>query len=167
MPKDITLQFTLKEYASFDDLPLIDQELMKAARLITGQAYAPYSNFWVGAAIRLKSGVVITGTNQENAAYPSGLCAERSAVYWAGANYPAEIIDTIAIAARQANALEYIPVTPCGACRQALSEYENRQETNIRMIMEAPGGKFFEVPSIDTLLPLKFSETSLQEGKTA
>ncbi len=165
MPKDIMLQLTVKEYASFTELPTEDQELIKAAQLVTGHAYAPYSNFWVGAAIRLKSGVIITATNQENAAYPSGLCAERAAIYWAGSNYPEETIDTIAVAARQAHAKEYIPVTPCGACRQALSEYENRQTSSIRMLMEAPGGKFHEIPSIDTLLPFKFSVSSLKEGR--
>lgn len=161
MPKQHTLEISIDVYANDQELATQDLALLNAARKSCDKAYAPYSNFWVGAAVQLASGEVITGNNQENAAYPSGICAERSAIYWIGANYPTESIDAIAVSAKHANASEFLPVTPCGSCRQALSEYENKQQQKIRVILEGQNGEVWIVPSVESLLPLKFSDDSL------
>ena len=165
MPTQHTLKISIEVYANDEELSEQDLTLLQAARKACDKAYAPYSNFWVGAAVQLASGEVVTGSNQENAAYPSGMCAERSAIYWVGANYPNELIETIAVSAKHANASEFIAITPCGACRQALSEYENKQEKKIRVMLEGPNGQIWIVPSVESLLPLKFSDDSLINSK--
>jgi cytidine deaminase len=162
MAGKLEVKIEIAVYDSIQDLSQKDRELLDAARQMCGQAYAPYSKFHVGAAILLSDGTVVKGSNQENAAYPSGLCAERSAIYWAGANYPNLQVETVAVAARHSHAQDFLPVTPCGSCRQALAEYEHKQPHNIRMILEAEGGKIYIVPSIGSLLPLQFSKASLE-----
>jgi cytidine deaminase len=161
MPQEINLQTKLTMYESLEALPVQDQELLLKARKATENAYAPYSNFHVGAAILLESGEIILGTNQENAAYPSGICAERTAIFWTGANRPKEKIMAIAIAAHPENQ-DFVPITPCGSCRQVLIEYENKQSSSIRMIMQAEKGTFYVLDSVNILMPLKFSKESLQ-----
>ena len=157
-----TVQLTIEiELCKEDELSPIDLQLIQKARAASANAYAPYSNFWVGAAILLQNGDIIQGNNQENAAYPSGICAERSAIYWIGANYPKEEIKTIAVTARQANAVDFLPVTPCGACRQAILEYEEKQENPIKMLLEGNDGYIRIIKSAGDLLPLKFTEGSL------
>lgn len=141
-----------------DELPAELYQLVQAAKGMTHKSYAPYSHFHVGAAILLSNGEIVTGANQENVAYPSGTCAERSACYYANANNPDERFVAIAIAARDASG-EYVidPVSPCGACRQALLEYENKGKKPIRVILVGRE-KVYLIDSIRSLLPLAFSE---------
>lgn len=157
--RQITLSLTLFESKS--ELESSDQSLLQAARLATLNAYAPYSKFQVGAAVRLKNGQIITGNNQENAAYPSGLCAERVAVFAAAARYPNEPIESIALTARsEKNPLAH-PISPCGGCRQVLTEYENRFHQNIRIIMAGESGPVHLIQSAADLLPLQFKSESI------
>lgn len=160
MSKKVQISFEVEVF-EVGELGGKELALIEKARETCQNAYAPYSNFWVGAAILLENGEVVTGTNQENAAYPSGLCAERTAIYWAGANYPKQKIKAIAITAKKANTDNYLPVTPCGACRQAVSEYENKQGEPIKIILEGKENKVYVIESVGELLPLKFSENSL------
>ena len=135
--------------------------LVNEAEAISANAYAPYSNFMVGAAILLGNGKIVTGANQENAAYPSGICAERTAIYYAGAQYPNEPIVAIAFAARRTNESHYLGVAPCGACRQAILEYESKQELSIMQVLPLGDDNFALVPSIANLLPFSFDKDSL------
>src|SRR3954464_1629963 len=154
-------------YAEFENekqmLPA-DQELLQKARTATHSAYAPYSNFYVGAALLLKNGMVITGNNQENVAYPSGLCAERVAIYAAGANHPDVAIHTIAITCRAKNFEVDEPLSPCGACRQAIAEYETRHGSKIRILLAGEKGKIRMVKSVADLLPFMFNEEKLKKS---
>jgi cytidine deaminase len=130
--------------------------LIDACRDAMDKAYAPYSNFRVGAAVLLENGIIIIGNNQENAAYPSGLCAERVAFFAAGANYPGVRIVAAAVTASSANYLHGAPVTPCGSCRQSMLEYELKQRSSIPLIMLSPSGEIILSGSIQQLLPLYF-----------
>ena len=159
--KAININTTLYSFNSIDDLPASVQELMSQAIKIRSKAYAPYSNFQVGAAVLLKSGTVVLGSNQENAAYPSGLCAERTAVFSAGANYPNDEIVSICISASSTLKDTLEPIPPCGACRQSLLEYENRQKSNIPIYFMGKSGEVVQSPSIQNLLPFIFKEDSL------
>lgn len=146
--------------ASFDDLSECDRTLVEQARQATHRSYAPYSKFNVGAAIQLDNDVIITGANQENVAYPSGTCAERTACYYAHAQYPDAKFTTIAIAARGTDGNEVeLPIAPCGACRQALLEYEMLAQKNVRVILVS-ADKIYILPSVKSLLPFAFSEFS-------
>lgn len=116
----------------------------------------------MGAAIQLQNGEVVLGSNQENAAYPSGLCAERTAIFSASVQFPNEIIETIAIAAKPQQTTDFIAISPCGSCRQVMSEYENKQEKPIRIIMEGENKSIYILNSIADLLPLKFTKESLK-----
>ncbi|MBB3700977.1 cytidine deaminase [Flammeovirga yaeyamensis] len=162
MAKKINLNIEIISYDQLNDLSKEDQELLVAAEKATFNAYAPYSNFNVGAALRLETGEVIIGNNQENAAYPSGMCAERTAMYYAGATHPNAVIKTIAIAARKGEEKEFIPISPCGSCRQAMLEYEVKQNENIRVIMKG-NDQIFELHSVSDLLPFKFTQKDLFE----
>ncbi len=161
MPKQITGNYTYEVFDSADTLNKVDLDLLTAAKRSILNAYAPYSGFNVGAAILLEDGTVVTGNNQENAAYPSGLCAERVAVFYASSQYPAKKIIAIAISATSRDQTINIPVPPCGACRQALAEYEIKFETPIRLIMGGESGEIFISPSISNLLPLLFTSKNL------
>lgn len=143
------------------DLPLQIQNLMQQAVKARLNAYAPYSKFQVGAAILLKSGWVVLGSNQENAAYPSGLCAERTAVFAAGANHPQEEIISICISASSVLKDTVEPIPPCGACRQALLEYENKQGKDISIYFMGKSGEVIKSPSVKNLLPFTFKEGNL------
>lgn len=163
----IQLDICLISYPTEAELPEAEQELMKTARHATRKSYAPYSNFHVGAAVLLEDGTVCSAGNQENAAFPSGSCAEQSVIYWVGANYPEQIIKSIAVVARPgmagADQLEvFTPVSPCGACRQSLLEYEHRQSQPIRLLMMMPDGGVLVSESISNLLPVKFGADDLQ-----
>ena len=150
-------------YESLAELPEIDQKLMLDAQSAAKDAYAPYSHFHVGAAVLLENGDIIKGNNQENAAYPSGLCAERVALFSAGAQHPNVKIQTIAITAYPEATFSYtVSVSPCGDCRQVMSEYENRYEHNIRLIMETDGGKYIVTQTVRSLLPFVFTAESLR-----
>ena len=124
-------------------------------------AYAPYSKFRVGAAILLDNGEVVVGSNQENAAYPSGLCAERVAIFYAGAIYPEAIILKIAITAASDNNKTTSPVPPCGACRQSIAEYEIRQESPIEIYYMGESGSIHQSTSLKNLLPFMFDNKLL------
>lgn len=152
--KDITVR--VRELGR-DELSGADRELVERAITMTGHAYAPYSRFGVGAALRLANGEVVTGSNQENAAFPSGTCAERTACFYASANYPGVAFDTIAIAAMESDGrLTSAPVSPCGGCRQALLEYEKLGGGSLRLLLVGRHS-VYEVPSVRGLLPLAFT----------
>lgn len=145
-------------YALLDELSDADRQLALEAIGATRRAYAPYSRFSVGAAIRLSSGEIVTGANQENAAFPSGTCAERTACYYAHAAHPDATFEAIAIAARGADGeLTPYPIAPCGACRQALLEYETLAGKPVRVILIS-AGEVAILPSVRSTLPLAFSE---------
>lgn len=146
----------MSEYASLAELEPMDRQLVDRAIEATLGAYAPYSHFKVGAALLLDNGEIVIGNNQENAAYPSGLCAERVAIFYAGANYPASKVKAIAVTARSDNFIIGDTLSPCGACRQTIAEYEVKQREPIRIIMAAESGRVLIADSIDALLPLKF-----------
>ncbi len=142
---------------SYDELSETERNLVDAARRAVKGSYAPYSNFHVGAAILLDNGKIITGANQENAAYPSGTCAERSACYYAGANYPDAKFEMIAITALDHNMTEpSLPTAPCGACRQALLEYETLAGRNVPVLLVG-ADEIYRLPSVKSLLPLAFT----------
>ncbi len=159
--KKITVESQLEVYDSIDELPEDIQSLMQAAFKVRDAAYAPYSKFHVGAAIRLDNGKVISGSNQENASYPSGLCAERTAIYYTGANYPDAKIETMAISAKAKDKLTTTPIPPCGACRQAIAEYEVKQQQPIELYFMGESGKVIKSDSLENLLPLLFTNDYL------
>ena len=155
----ITTDFNVFE--SIQELPIDIQNLMQEAIAIRKTAYAPYSNFKVGAAILLDNGKVILGSNQENAAYPSGLCAERVAVFHAGAVYPEAKIVKMAISAASTIATTNQPIPPCGACRQSIAEYEIKQNTPIEIYFMGEIGAIYKSDSLKNLLPLLFDKKFL------
>jgi len=159
--KSITISTTIELYDSLDELPLEIAELMKQAFEARDKAYAPYSKFNVGAAILLDNNEVITGSNQENASYPSGLCAERTAIYYAGAKYPEAIIKRMAISATSVNHAVTEPIPPCGACRQAIAEYEIKQKEPIEIYFMGESGKVAKTNSLKELLPFAFDKAYL------
>lgn len=146
------------EIARFDELSDADRRLVEQAREATFRSYSPFSHFRVGAAILLDNGETVTGANQENVAYPSGTCAERSACFYAGARYPEAKFLTIAIAARGTDG-EFVkaPIAPCGACRQALLEYEMIAGHSVRVILTGTD-ELYILPSVRSLLPFAFTE---------
>lgn len=148
---------------SIDELDEADRALVEAARKATDTSYSPYSRFRVGAAVRLAGGAVVTGSNQENAAYPSGLCAERVALFAAGAGHPDRAVEALAIAAADEGGFTSVPVTPCGACRQVLLECEARGGKPVRVIM-AGAEKALVADGAETLLPLAFGDSYLKQG---
>lgn len=152
---DITV--TVEALAA-SDLSDSESRLMDLARQATYRSYAPYSHFCVGAAILLDNGEVVTGANQENVAYPSGTCAERSACYYAGATYPDARFVAIAIASRGTDGEPTTqPCAPCGACRQALLEYEMRAGHDVAVLLVG-SNTVYRLPSVKALLPLAFTE---------
>ncbi|WP_418262037.1 cytidine deaminase [Flavobacterium faecale] len=155
----ITNQFTI--YSKTAELPIEIQNLMQKAIQIRSQAYAPYSKFKVGAAILLENGEIILGTNQENAAYPSGLCAERVAIFQAGTLYPNTLIKTVFITAASDLNPTKTPIPPCGACRQSIAEYELKQDRPIEIYFTGESGDIYKSDSIKNLLPLLFNKNLL------
>ena len=155
------ISFDITVYDSFNELKGDDQNLMSAAVSARERAYAPYSSFNVGASVLLENGEVIEGNNQENASYPSGLCAERVAVFYAGAKYPGMKIKAIAITAASLNHEVSEPAAPCGNCRQAISEYEFRQGEPIKILLMGETGSVIECNSLADLLPLGFNSSFL------
>ena len=158
--KEIVLQTTVK-VCTLDELSSDDRALVDAARNATNGSYAPYSRFNVGVALRLECGTVVTGSNQENAAYPSGLCAERVALFSAGASYPDKAVVTMVIAARNANGELSRPISPCGACRQVMLETENRYKRAMRIILFGTDGCYVIEGGAKELLPLSFDSDFL------
>jgi len=159
--KEIYISTTISVFNGINEIPSEIQSLMNLAIEARKNAYAPYSKFRVGAAILLDNGKIVLGSNQENAAYPSGLCAERVAVFQAGALYPNAKIVTLAITAASDTNPTLSPIPPCGACRQSIAEYEFKQDTPIEIYFMGESGEVFKSNSINNLLPLSFNNTSL------
>lgn len=158
--KTINLNIAIK-HCQLDELSVADRELIEQAMKATDNAYAEYSHFYVGAALRLANGRIVIGSNQENAAFPSGLCAERTAVFSAQANFPDQSIEALALVARNDNGLIDNPVTPCGACRQVLLGVEERYGLPMRILMYGKSG-VYSVGSAKDLLPLSFVDSSMK-----
>ncbi len=144
----------------YKELPADERELVDKAREMTFHSYAPYSHFYVGAALRLSNGVIVPGCNQENAASPDSLCAERSAIFAAGALYPTLPVIKIAIAARNDNGPMSEVIPPCGSCRQVMLETEERFKQPIRILMASEQG-IHVVETVKALLPLQFVAESM------
>ncbi|TXI68072.1 MAG: cytidine deaminase [Flavobacterium sp.] len=158
--KQISINTTIS-VLSKDELSQEETSLMLQAFEARSKAYAPYSKFTVGAAILLDNGEVIQGSNQENAAYPSGLCAERVAIYYAGATYPnAKIVKMFITASPQDRDLEE-PIPPCGSCRQAIAEYEFKQDLPIAIFFMGAKGDIYKSDSLKYILPLVFDKNHL------
>ena len=155
--KDLNISIPLKVLA-YDELDDIQRRLVDLAREATYRAYAPYSHFNVGAAILLSNGEIVIGANQENVAYPSGLCAERTACFYAHARYPDDCFEMIAVAARGTDGKELSsPISPCGACRQSLLEYETLAGKEVPVLLVS-ATDIYLLPSVRSLLPFAFSE---------
>jgi len=155
------IRITYQEFKKTDELPVIYAGLLLEARRMAGQAYAPYSGFCVGAAILLENNVIVTGNNQENAAYPSGLCAERTALFYANANYPDIPVEAIAVSAQNKNGLIKESVKPCGSCRQVMLETETRFNKRMKIILDGQNS-ILVLDGVDTLLPLSFKSSALK-----
>ncbi len=153
----------IEEYGSQEQLPESYSQLLAGAGEALNGSYAPYSEFHVGAAVMLDNGQVVLGSNQENAAYPSGLCAERVAIFHAQSNFPGVAVKMIAITASCDRFITNEPVTPCGACRQVIAEVERRQKRKISIVMRGQTGITYAVHGIDQLLPLLFHEEKLKK----
>ena len=157
--KEIEIKSLFRVY-DMDELSQSDRELVSAAMEATKGSYAPYSKFRVGAAARLANGLVFTGANQENAAFPSGLCAERTTLFAANAQYPDQPVLALAIAARKGNRFMPTPISPCGACRQVISGVEDRFGHPVRILLYGTEG-IYECNGIDALLPLRFVDSDM------
>jgi len=161
--RNINIQ--IEEFESKESLDKREVELLEKAQEAIKGSYAPYSEFRVGVALLLDNGEIIQGSNQENAAYPSGLCAERVAIFHAKSKYPNLKVKSIAITASSDNFVTRSPITPCGACRQVIAETESRQNDKIRIIMKGQKGIVQAVNGIENLLPLMFKEEQLKKSK--
>ena len=155
------LEINYLEYSGLEELEPKDRELCEAAEKALTGSYAPYSKFNVGAAVRLADGSIVTGANQENAAYPSGLCAERTTLFAANAQYPDQPVLALAIAARKGNRFLQAPISPCGACRQVISGVEDRFNHPVRILLYGTEG-VYECSGIDALLPLRFVDADMR-----
>ncbi len=152
----------IEDYQSFDELNSQDRKLLNKAQQACKSAYAPYSQFRVGAAVLLENGEIVAGNNQENAAYPSGLCAERVAMYYASANYPNIPMLAIAVAVESDEVKFTKPLAPCGSCRQVMAEYEHLHHIKMRVILSEPGGRVQIINGISDLLPFTFNAKELK-----
>lgn len=159
--KKIEISTSLTIFESVEELPIDVQKLVQNATEARKTAYAPYSNFNVGVALLLENGKMISGSNQENAAYPSGICAERVAIWKAASDYPNVKVLKLVITANSNNRIVDSPVSPCGACRQTLFEYESKQEELIEIYFMGETGKIFKTDSLKDLLPVAFSKNLL------
>jgi len=151
-------------YDVFEDITELNEQdawLLNEAREVTKQAYAPYSNFYVGAVAKLINGEIVAGTNQENASFPAGLCAERVLLASASTLYPEIAVETIAISYFNSNGNSNQPISPCGICRQTLREYEDRFNHPIKLILGGMEGRVFVFEKASSLLPLAFTSSDL------
>ena len=153
--------FAYEVYDSIDELSEQEASLLKKARETTRHAYAPYSHFKVGAVAKMKNGEIVTGSNQENASYPVGLCAERVLLASASSLYPNVPIDIIAISYNSDQVACDHPVAPCGICRQSLQEFEERSKTPIKLVLGGMQGKVIVIEKASQLLPLAFTSDEL------
>lgn len=159
--KESKIITTVFEFDDISECPEDIQTLMNKAIETRNNAYSPYSHFQVGAALHLENGIIITGSNQENASYPAGLCAERTAIFYAGSKYPGVKIEKIAISAGPEGKDNKEAVPPCGSCRQAIAEYEQKQKSPISIYFMGKSGEVKHVESLLSLLPLAFSQDYL------
>ena len=159
--KEMTIETKVK-VCTVDELSPADREVVDAARRATANSYAVYSHFNVGAAVRLADGTIVRGTNQENAAYPSGLCAERTTLFWANSQYPTQSVEVLAIAARTEQGELPKPIPPCGACRQVILETEKRFNKAIRIILYGAKECYIIEDGVKALLPLSFDAGFLE-----
>lgn len=159
--KELTIEAKIKVCA-YDEFSAEDKQLVDAARAATANSYAVYSNFNVGAAARLDNGVIVKGSNQENAAYPSGLCAERTTLFWANSQYPENAVLAMAIAARTDKGELPMPIPPCGACRQVILETEKRFGKAIKIILFGTKESYIIEDGIKALMPLSFDSAFLE-----
>ncbi len=159
--KEIKVHIT--EFNGASELPGEEQTLLQQAAESAAKSYAPYSEFHVGAAVLLENGEIICGSNQENAAYPAGLCAERVALFYANSKYPGVKVKTLAIAAFADHFILDKPISPCGTCRQVIAETENRQQSKIKILMQGESGPVNMTEGIENLLPLTFYEEKLKK----
>ena len=156
------MSFAYELYDSAEELNEEDATLLAAARKITADAYAPYSHFHVGATARLANGTIVNGTNQENAAYPVGICAERVLMGTAAVLFPNMPIQTMAVSYRSAEGDSSKPASPCGMCRQYLKEFEGRTKSPVRLILSGQSGKVYIIASASQLLPFSFGGADLE-----
>lgn len=161
MSKIIKNTFNYTLFNSFQELSEEDQSLMLQAQEACKTSYSPYSNFTVGTALLLEDGSFIPGSNQENAAYPDGLCAERVALFASGAIHPGKTIKKLAVAARRANTEVFLEASPCGSCRQVMLEFEGRQSQPIELIIRWGTQAYVKLDSVSDLLPFSFTKTNL------
>lgn len=154
MEKELSFKYTQLEH--WNELPTSDHVLVEAAQNVMQGAYAPYSKFRVGASLLLEDGTIVTGSNQENIAYPSGLCAERVALFFAGANHPEKTVDTLCIVAKGDLVDVETLLSPCGGCRQVMVETEKRQNQPFRVILVSQNNVTIIAESAASLLPLAF-----------
>ena len=159
MEKEIKINFEV--IPGYEQLNDIEKTLFDKAKTIREKAYAPYSNFFVGCALLLENGEIITGSNQENAAYPSGLCAERTTIFWTSANYPNVKIKKIFVIGGPKDGISSTPIPPCGGCRQSILEYEAKQKDVIEIYFASPNGEIIKTKSIRDLLPFSFDGSFL------
>ncbi|WP_367864321.1 cytidine deaminase [Pedobacter sp. WC2423] len=157
----LNISIAYESYDQLEELNAVDQSLCVQAKEALKTSYSPYSNFKVATAVRLNDGVVVSGSNQENLAYPSGLCAERVALFTIGATYPNAIIESMAITAHTDNFKIEQPITCCGACLQVMAEFERKQHKEIEVIFYCLDGKVLKVKGIRSLLPFVFVEDRL------
>jgi cytidine deaminase len=160
--KETKFEFNYKVYDSIDELPEDKQWLLNEAREVTSQAYAPYSHFQVGAVAKMANGEIVTGSNQENASFPVGLCAERVLLASISSLFPRIPIETIAISYKGEGHKSDHPISPCGICRQSLQEFESRVNHPVQLILVGLTGPVYEIESAKLLLPLAFTSEELR-----
>ncbi|MBN2172818.1 MAG: cytidine deaminase [Bacteroidales bacterium] len=161
--KQVEKTISYWEYSDDNELSSEDLNLLQKAESAIDGAYAPYSAYHVGAAVLLENGEIISGNNQENVAYPSGLCAERVALFYASSKFPEVPVKTIAITAKAKDFIIDKPVTPCGSCRQVMAESENRFHNKLRLVMKGETGKIFIIEGVNNILPLMFHADELKK----
>ncbi|MBQ2173056.1 MAG: cytidine deaminase [Bacteroidales bacterium] len=154
------INVTYQEYSSVEEMTPEDQALVAAALEAQKGSYSPYSDFQVGAALQLANGVIVKGANQENIAYPSGLCAERVAMFWAGANYPDVPMETLAIAGSDHGVLCESPASPCGSCRQVMAEYQKKYNHPLKIILVG-SKRIRKFSCVEDLLPFIFDSLTI------
>ncbi len=159
--KENKFEFSYRVYNSIDDLPEDQKRLLNQAKEVTNLAYAPYSNFYVGAIAKMANGHIVKGSNQENASYPVGLCAERVLLATISSIFPKTAIDVIAITYNSKDVNSDHPVSPCGICRQSLHEFESRFQQPVKLILGGTTGPVFVLDSVSNLLPLAFTSDEL------
>jgi cytidine deaminase len=160
--KESKFEFNYKVYDSIDELPEDQQWLLNEAREVTEQAYAPYSHFQVGAVARLANGEIVAGTNQENASFPVGLCAERVLLASISSLFPKVPIETVAISYKGEGHASDHPISPCGICRQSLQEFESRVSHPVQLVLGGLTGPVYVIDSASRLLPLAFTSEELR-----